>query len=183
MHGKEIIAGIITAGLCMMLYHARHCMAANDSTVIAGAVACNVSAYAIDPDPKGINVRSAPTKNAPVVQIIPLDPDGTIVELSASNGDWVFVRSAEGMSSDTPLPGKGWVYAPLLAVRTGPPSGKKARLFSRPDTGSPVIKTIAGESEVRLAGCSAAWVHVISGTHTGWLAPGDYCGNPVTTCP
>lgn len=183
MHRKGIIAGVITAALCMMLYHADHCTAANDSAVIADAVACNVSVYAIDPDPKGINVRAAPNKNAAVLQIIPHDPDGTVVELSASNGDWVFVRSAEGMSSDTPLPGKGWVYAPLLAVRAGPPSGKKARLFSRPDPGGTVIKTIAGESEVRLAGCSAAWVQVISGTHKGWLAPGDYCGNPVTTCP
>ncbi len=72
MHRKGIIAGVITAALCMMLYHADHCTAANDSAVIADAVACNVSVYAIDPDPKGINVRAAPNKNAAVLQIIPM---------------------------------------------------------------------------------------------------------------
>lgn len=180
---KKTIAVVIAASIILTLFPAARNLAAQDAAQPADTVACAVSVYTIDPDPKGINVRSVPKKNAPVVQVIPLDPDGTIVELSASNGDWVFVRSAEGMSSDTPLPGKGWVYAPLLAVRAGPPSGKKARLFSRPDPGGTVIKTIAGESEVRLAGCSAAWVQVISGTHKGWLAPGDYCGNPVTTCP
>lgn len=177
------IVGVIAAGVLSCGGIPVHCSGESSAFLPEGASACEVSVYAIDPDPKGINVRANPNKNAAVLQIIPHDPDGTVVVLAASYGDWVLIHTAEGMNSDIPLLGKGWVYAPLLAVRAGPPSGKKARLFSRPDPGSSVIKTIAGESEVRLAGCSAAWVQVISGTHKGWLAPGDYCGNPVTTCP
>jgi len=177
------IVGIIAAGVLLTWGLPVHCSGGNSPFMPEGTTACDVSVYTIDPDPKGINIRSAPNRNAPVLQIIPHDPDGTIVQLSASSGDWVHVRTAEGLNSDIPLEGKGWVYAPLLAVRAGPSSGKKARLFSRPDPGGSVMATIAGESEVRLAGCSGAWVQVISGTYKGWLAPGDYCGNPVTTCP
>jgi len=39
------------------------------------------------------------------------------------------------------------------------------------------------ETEARLAGCEGDWLQVKIGKHEGWLAPDDYCCNPVTTCP
>jgi hypothetical protein len=39
----------------------------------AGATACEVRAFAIDRDPKGTNVRSAPRTNAPIIgHLVPM---------------------------------------------------------------------------------------------------------------
>ncbi len=153
------------------------------SSIPSGAVACEGSVYTADPDPKGTNVRSAPQKKSPVLIVIPDDSEATVVGLSASFEDWVLIHSAQGVTSGFWFQGEGWVHASLLAVRAVHPTGRKVPLYSKPDPGSSVIKMVTGETEARLAGCMGHWMQVRIGKQKGWLAPGDYCGNPVTACP
>ena len=43
------------------------------TTTAAPAAACDVEAYVVDPDPKGLNVRETPGVGGKVVATIPLD--------------------------------------------------------------------------------------------------------------
>ena len=183
MNIRAVVSGVIAVGVLLLVYPVVGAMSAELSPIPSGAVACEGSVYTVDPDPKGTNVRSAPQKKSPVLIVIPNDPEATVVELSASSEDWVLIHSAQGIASGFRFQGEGWVHAPLLAVRAVHRTGRKVPLYSKPDTGSSVIEIYAGETEARLAGCMGRWMQVRIGKQKGWLAPGDYCGNPVTTCP
>ena len=183
MNIRVVALRVIAVGVLLLVYPMAGAMSAELSSVPSGAVACEASVYTADPDPKGTNVRFAPQKNSPVLIVIPNDPEATVVELSASFEDWVLIHPAEGVASEFRFQGEGWVYAPLLALRAVHRTGRKVPLYSKPDTGSSVIKIYDGETEARLAGCRGRWMQVRIGKQKGWLAPGDYCGNPVTTCP
>ncbi|MGA2937880.1 MAG: SH3 domain-containing protein [Syntrophobacteraceae bacterium] len=180
---KAVTSRVMAAGALLVVYPVVGAISAELSSIPSGAVTCEGSVYTVDPDPKGTNVRSAPHKKSPVVIVIPDDSEATVVALSASFEDWVLIHSAQGVTSGFEFRRVGWVHAPLLAVRAVHATGRKVPLYSKPDTGSSVIKMVAGETEARLAGCMGAWMQVKIGKQKGWLAPGDYCGNPVTTCP
>jgi SH3-like domain-containing protein len=166
-----------------LLYPTARALPAESGPVPSAVIACEGSVYTIDTDPKGTNVRSAPDKNSPVLEVIPYDFEGTEAELAGSLGDWVLIRSAQGATTGFVLQKKGWVYASLLAVRAVHPSGRKVALYSEPDTGGPVVKMVTGDTEAGLEGCTGHWMRVRIGKEKGWLAWGDHCGNPVTTCP
>lgn len=179
MNLKTVVPGIMAAIALLAIYPVVGAISAEPQS---GIVSCAGHVYTVDPDPKGTNVRSAPHKNSPVVIVIPNDSESTVVDLSASFEDWVEIHAAQGVTSGFRFEGEGWIYAPLLAVTAVHPSGRKVPLYSKPDAASPVIEFVTGETEARLAGCSADWMRVKIGKRKGWLAPGDYCGNPVTTC-
>jgi SH3-like domain-containing protein len=174
---------ILSVGAIFLFLPVPEAISAELTSPLSGTVACEGFAYTIDPDPRGLNVRSGPQKESPVLFVIPYDPEGTAVTLAGSFGDWVLVRSAQGLTSGFESQKEGWVYSPLLAVRAVHPSGRKVPLYSRPDTKSSVLKIVAGETEARLAGCKGDWLQVRIGSIKGWLTRSDYCGNPVTTCP
>jgi SH3-like domain-containing protein len=180
---RAVTSRVIAVGVLLLVYPAVGAMSAELSSIPSGALACEGSVYTVDPDPKGTNVRSAPHKKSPVLIVIPDDPEATVVDLSASFEDWVLIHSAQGVTSGFWFEGEGWVHASLLAVRAVHPTGRKVPLYSKPDIGSSVIKMFTVETEARLAGCKGHWMQVRIGNQKGWLAPGDYCGNPVTTCP
>lgn len=180
---RVVASRVLAAGVLLVVYPMVGAISAELRSIPSGAVTCEGSVYAVDPDPGGTNVRSAPHKTSPVFLVIPYDSEGTVVALSASSEDWVLIHSAQGLTSKFQFRGEGWVHASLLAVRAVHPTGRKVPLYSKPDTGSSVIKMVAGETEARLAGCMGDWRQVRIENQKGWLAPGDYCGNPVTTCP
>jgi SH3-like domain-containing protein len=180
---RTIFSIVISTGVFLLVYPITGIISAELAPVPFGTVVCGGHAYTVDPDPKGTNIRSAPDKNSPVLRVITHDPEGIAVILAGSFKDWILIQSAEGVASEFRFQGKGWVHASLLAVRAVPNSGRKVILYSKPDTGSQAVKTFPGETEARLAGCKGQWMQVKIGKKQGWLAPGDYCGNPVTTCP
>jgi hypothetical protein len=62
---------------------------------------CDARAYVTDKDPKGLNVRETPGTGGKVVAVIPLDGDGTIVHMVASDSKgWVRIDSAETVGGD-----------------------------------------------------------------------------------
>jgi SH3-like domain-containing protein len=183
MNMSVFIKRFRAAGTLLLVCPVAIATSAELSPIPTAAVTCEGYAYTIDPDPKGINIRAAPDKNSPVLRVIPYDFEGTSVTLSGSSENWVLINSADGLTTEFQFQGKGWVHASLLAVRAVHPSGRKVALYSKPDAGSPVVRMIAEETEALLTGCKGRWMRVLIGKAKGWLAYGDYCGNPVTTCP
>jgi hypothetical protein len=149
---------------------------------------CNCTAYVIDTDPKGLNVRSGPGTGYPVAATLPTD-SSVEVWITGSVGPWVSIERTyifadnDSMTEDDDKKVAGFIYGPLLAVQTRPSGLMPIPLFAEPDAASGVIAKIPGEIEVSLTGCRGAWVRVKYGNIEGWLDPESHCGNPVTTCP
>lgn len=143
---------------------------------------CEGNAYRLDKDPHGTRIRSAPGA-APVLRVIPHDEDGSIVELSESSRNWLRIRAFETLSSGAIEKVDGWVHAPLMAVRATHPSAATVALLAGPDAGAAVLAQIASDTDLPLRGCQGRWRRVQAGALSGWLAPGNYCWTPVSTCP
>lgn len=146
--------------------------------------ACDVSAYVIDQDPKGLNVRSGPGAGFTVIGNLPHRYEtGISVHITGSSGDWVRIDSGveEGAEEEkTFFQGVGWVYAPLLSlsgIGGGTPLYREASQKSR------VIKRVPGDEAVDIKGCRGEWFYVEYEKVKGWAAPRTLCSNPLTTCP
>ena len=141
--------------------------------------ACKLKAYVIDPDPRGLKVRAGPDPKSPAIAVIPLDPDGTIVEIQGSDGLWLLIARAETVGMKKVFEGKGWVYGPMLGTETR----TKATLYLQPGTRNQPVGTVDQEQEVVMQSCQGDWAKVKFKNLLGWLGPAYNCPNPVTTCP
>ena len=157
------------------------CNARGASTRV-NAAACDVEAYVVDPDPKGLNVRETPGAGGCVVAVIPLDEDGTVVHIVASNPNgWVQIDRAETVMGAVVFDKKGWVSGNMLGLSTRGYGTRGVKL--RGDgKAEKVIGTIPSEAEVRVAGCADDRIRVRYKNLVGWLDPEDQCPSPVTTC-
>jgi hypothetical protein len=95
----------------------------------AGATQCQVSGWAMDPDPNGTNVRSGPRGNAPVIgHLAPSRKVGQgeytapQFDIIGSKDGWLLIRNPRpptdlkwepGNAAD----GRGWVFAKLVGLR------------------------------------------------------------------
>ena len=131
----------------------------------------------------GLNVRAAPGVQGRVVAVIPLDGDGTVVHLAASNANgWVQIDRAETVGGEVVFDKKkGWVSGNMLATETRGYGTRGVKLYAAARKGS-AVGTVPPENEVRVAGCSGDWVKVRHKSLAGWLQPEDQCPNPVTVC-
>jgi SH3-like domain-containing protein len=146
------------------------------------ATVCNVDAYVLDPDPKGLNVRDAPGVEGRVVAVIPLDADGTNVHLTAASPNgWVQIDRAETIMGAVVFDKKGWVSGNMLGIMTRGYEGRGVKLYDRPRARKAAGK-LPSEDEVKVAGCEGDWMRVKYKSVSGWLAPADQCSSPVTTC-
>lgn len=149
---------------------------------LKAAEVCNLEAYVIDPDPKGLNVRAAPDAKSAVLAVIPQDGDGTIVQIKASEGAWLQIATATTIEGRQVYKGKGWVYGPLVGTSTRW-EGRDHTLYTSANLKSAPLGKIPGEKELKLQGCSGAWPKVQWKSLQGYLPPDQNCPNPVTTCP
>lgn len=165
------------------------CSARGASTRVTGggttpppAAGCDVEAYVVDPDPKGLNVRDAPGVGGKVVATIPLDGDGTTVHVIASDANgWVQIDRAETVMGAVVFDRKGWVSGNMLGIATRGYGTRGVKLYARARARK-VLGTIPPEAEVKVAGCEGDWMRVKYRSMSGWLDPGDQCPSPVTTC-
>lgn len=141
--------------------------------------ACSITAYVIDKDPNGLNVRSGAGKTFDILGQIMPDSDGVMLEVKGATGSWLLIENAETLSGAETFSGQGWVFASMLGTSTR----LKSKLYSKPDSKSKALATVPTESEVTIVGCKGDWVKVKYGSRQGWLAPENQCGSPVTTCP
>lgn len=148
----------------------------------APAATCDLEAYVVDPDPKGLNVRDAPGVRGRVVGVIPVDGDGTVVHLVGSNPNgWVQIDRAETIGGAVVFDRKGWVSGNMLGIETRGYGTKGVKLYAAARRGR-VAGTIPPETEVRVAGCDGQMMRVRHKTLNGWLEREDQCPSPVTTC-
>jgi hypothetical protein len=172
---NKIILSVVLAAVAAL------CNALGASTRVAAA-ACDVQAYVVDPDPKGLNVRDAPGVNGKVVAVIPLDGDGTTVHLiSSSPNGWVQIDRAETVGGEVVFDKKGWVSGNMLATDTRGYGTKGVKLRGEGKAGK-VVGTIPPEMQVRVAGCAGDRVKVRYKNLVGFLDPEDQCPSPVTLC-
>jgi uncharacterized protein YgiM (DUF1202 family) len=150
-------------------------------------VACDVWAYVIDHDPKGLNVRSGPASSFGVIGNLPYRYEtGVGVHITGSNGNWVRIDSGSEEGTDeeqTFFKGVGWVYAPLLGLSgiAHQPEGA-TRLYQEPSQKSKVVKRVPGGEDVTVYGCRGKWFYVDYEKVKGWAAPRTLCSNSLTTC-
>ena len=151
-------------------------------TAASPAAGCDLEAYVVDPDPKGLNVRDAPGVGGRVVGVIPLDGDGTVVHLVASNANgWVQLDRAETIAGTVVFDQKGWVSGNMLGIETRGYGTKGVKLYAAARRGR-VAGTIPPETEVRVAGCEGQMMRVRYRALAGWHARDDQCPSPVTHC-
>ena len=151
-------------------------------TNAAPAAACDVEAYVVDPDPKGLNVRDTPGVGGKLVANIPLDAEGTVVHIIASDPNgWVQINRAETIMGAVVFDRKGWVSGNMLGLATRGYDGKGVKLYARARARKATGK-LPSEAEVKVAGCAGDWMRVKYKSLSGWLDPADQCPSPVTTC-
>jgi len=103
----------------------------------AGATICEVRGFAIDRDPKGTNVRSAPRANAPIIgHLVPMmriDKDEySVVEFDivGFKDGWFLIKngSDDGLKLDAAHSGdgRGWISARLVGVQLRVPALRSA---------------------------------------------------------
>lgn len=167
-----------------------------------GTHLCWLSAYSTDTDPKGTNIRAAPSRDAPVLGTIPggraeagtgIGPEFQVI---ASRDGWLLVHNVRwaGYDLDEKLlfPGPGWIAAGLVSFSAEDPLLRSAPRVNAPEIGKllpvPDVAPAWGPSEViikRIHRCSGSFVDVDLETPDGHKARGwvsGACANQVTTC-
>ncbi|MEM0981054.1 MAG: SH3 domain-containing protein [Cyanobacteria bacterium P01_H01_bin.58] len=159
-------------------------------TTVAEAVpaeeqSCSAAAFVVDDDPAGLNVRSGPGSDFPVIDNLPTDGPVEVTIAAAANG-WMKLSVAWSMQQQE-LEEEGWVYAPLLGVTTRSEDSSSpdvpVALLADPDAAATVASELPQFEEVTLLSCSGDWLQVQGTGSEGWLAAGNQCSSPVTTCP
>jgi hypothetical protein len=148
---------------------------------------CNAEAIIIDEDPKGLNVRDAPSGKGQIISRIPYS-DGSIVHIIDAKKGWFkidgweeFNLSATKFNDDI----EAWVYGKLLLLGE---KGGGITLYTQPSTQSSIKGKVGIYPEIKkLLDCQDGWLLVEvklenSKRLRGWLAPEEQCTNPVSTC-
>ncbi|MEO1095816.1 MAG: hypothetical protein AAFX01_13050 [Cyanobacteria bacterium J06638_28] len=153
--------------------------------VPAAEQSCSAAAFVADDDPAGLNVRSGPGSDFPVIDNLPTDGPVEVTIAAAANG-WMKLSVAWSMQQQE-LEEEGWVYAPLLGVTTRSEDGSSpdapVALLADPDAAATVAAELPQFEAVTLLSCSGDWLQVQGADSEGWLAAGNQCSSPVTTCP
>lgn len=154
-----------------------------EKQVTSNQKSCNIYAYVIDKDPQGLNVRANPNINGQVLKKLPTNTDGVLVDIVASQGNWLAINKAEDANGKLLFQGKGWAYASKLGTSTRGYDKNKVKVYARPGGVRKEVGTIPSSTQVTLLGCQGKWAFVGYQKLQGWLAVDDQCGNPLTTCP
>ena len=143
-------------------------------------VACDIGAYVIDPDPRGLNVRAGPGTGFRVIAVLPGGSANSVeVEVTGASGRWLRIRNATTPDSLV-FRGPGWVYAQMLG--TGTSDHGPVSLYREPRRGSAVAGRLDTGTGVTLLGCRGGWARVQVANLTGWLDPESQCSLTQTNC-
>lgn len=175
----------------------------------AGTEPCSISAWSIDTDPAGLNMRAGPNSAARVVGKLPppwkpANPDvdveayRTQFRVVGYRNGWFLIRdiSAPGIAYGEPYPrnrpaaprGQGWVSARFVggALANGGLTEGVLRQAPSPRAASQVVRRqedtpiSTGDPADRLLACSGPWGLVEIGGRRGWWR--GICANQVTNC-
>ena len=146
------------------------------------SVSCDVTAYVMDKDPNGFNVRDSDSEKGAIIGKIPLDKEGTVVHIvSSSPSGWVQIDKATTTADKVTFNKKGWVSANLLEVATRGYDAGGVNLYEAAK-GSKVSTKIPEDMVVKILGCDGKRMQVKYKDSTGWLDPDSRCDHPATRC-
>ncbi|RDZ28781.1 SH3 domain-containing protein [Lysobacter silvisoli] len=173
-------------------------LAAHAGDARAASAACELDVYAKDTDPKGLNVRSGPSINAPVVATLPgWNPPGPDDELEGhlpvgftiveARDGWVRIADvsipdpATGAHRASPI--RGWVSGKRVGYNLQTEVG-----FQNPDPSSPALIQQDGgivlTDAIGISGCTGEWARIDYGDprspKRAWFR--GLCGLIETTC-
>lgn len=142
--------------------------------VPAAQASCALEGWAVDRDPRGLNVRAAPSAQARVLGTLPPlstgedRPDfGVLFRITASRGGWLRIEGAQDDPSRSGEParptyaGSGWVSGRLVRFKV-----QSAHGYRVPDAASERIVDLGDDALTDLAtlngvlACSGAWALV-----------------------
>ncbi len=147
------------------------------------SIPCELSAYVIDQDPNGVNVRSEPGSNEKIIGNLPTQTEGVMVDITACQGKWVQITNAiSDGGNKVEFQGKGWVYASSLGAATTEHETNGTPLYAQSDKNSKILSKLPPNRTVKLLGGSGPWMEVEYEGMRGWLGQYDYCPNPWTSC-
>lgn len=176
----------------------------------AGTEPCALTAWSIDTDPAGLNVRAQPSARSRVLGIVPPpwtapgrdgEPGETYraeFEIAGYRDGWFLVRKIKAPGVDygeryprgrpQPFRGQGWVAARLVGAALangGLPSGRlhqaPNRYSASRDVARPDGEGIGtGDIVQRIHACSGRWGLVEIEGARGWW--NGLCSNQVTNC-
>ncbi|MBN2224509.1 MAG: SH3 domain-containing protein [Deltaproteobacteria bacterium] len=191
MNPKKHLIFIVFPSVLMTAVVLPSLFAAAEEATDFEVVPCEVGAYVIDTDPAGLNVRSGPGLDYPVIAVLPTyatPPEDVTVDLviRGSVGEWMYISDPayDGSEGEEFWKITGWVYGPMLgtyAVDYGT-TGAVVPVYGGPSTGSAVLTRLVSDTEVVIVGCRGEWVKVRVNDVEGWLAPGSHCGSSKTNC-
>ncbi|MFZ6777903.1 SH3 domain-containing protein [Undibacterium sp. Ji83W] len=138
--------------------------------------ACKLKVFSIDPDTRGSNIRSGPGSEHKVLATIK-DSDSQM-EITGSAGKWLRVRQVSGVGGEMYFKGEGWVFAPLTGIN----ARASVSLRASPTAQSAMTGKIPADAGASVQSCNGEWLEIQYKNTKGWMQPGSYCGNPVTTC-
>jgi len=141
---------------------------------------CAISAYVVDQDPRGLNVRASPSAKARVLKVVDNGKAGEAVIRGFQNGWFRISRIVAAEVDETLFAGDGWIHGSLLHldVAAGDPN-----LYAAPSFRARRLRKLTGDQPgVTLVGCKGEWAQVRVNGLLGWLSPSGQCSNPLTTC-
>lgn len=159
------------------------------ATLYAQTNECSFSAWVIDKDVNGLNVRETPGTNGNIIGKLKYandDDEIVIVRIIGYSNGWVKINGAETVGGEEQFSGIGWVSAKMVTISTEQHNGNASKpvpLYIQPKTSSKKVGTIPSDVNVQIVGFDCFGLKVTYKTKTGWLSVNDMCGNPVTTCP
>jgi hypothetical protein len=151
---------------------------------------CDLHLNVVDPDPKGLNVRSGPGK-PPARVIAVLAPVGEWIDVHVVGqaGEWLLIDAADAIDDEAPeglrelFRGGGWVHVAGLGI-SELSVGQGTRLRAAPDAGAAVVRDIPTPEDepkhVRVLGCRGPWLEVEADGVHGFTD--TFCTNERTTC-
>lgn len=170
---------------------------------------CEMYAYTVDEDPKGINVRANASNQAKIVHVI--KKGDAMVTIAAEANGWFRITEYSRFDGGKDVKLRGWLHGSRLASGLMIMQAGKAeeRLLEEPSERSKTLlllkwdggekgelaaelpggkrevidyNKIKGAAEAKLLACSNGYVKVRVHKYEGWLKTGRLCGSPVTTC-
>ncbi len=108
---------------------------------------CEIYAHVVDRDPKGVNVRAAPSGQGKVVGVLKFQnaDDEIGVDIVAESNGWFRIKGFEHFSASKTGPMSGWVHGSRLGTGLKIMDGPKAseRLLEEPSAQSKTLMLFA----------------------------------------
>jgi hypothetical protein len=147
---------------------------------------CTLGAWVEDKDPAGTNIRESAGTTAKIVANVPYakeDGETAMLDVIGYSNGWLKVTRAETVDGNSIFKGFGWISAKKVGFAIqNTKGGKNVPLYSRPDRTSKTILQVPETAKFLITGFDCFGFKISYKGKHGWIAKGDSCGNPVTTC-